>query len=159
MAVGLAVALEVFQAVLQFNAVVLQKGVDFHAGVEAKQAAQLGSGDFASAVGLERQGFQGGAGQILALRGDSREEFIWKRNGYVLHDFRIPEESLKSTNRGRRRSAQAVGAGAKEGEEAEVAEDLQLLPDFVADVGVVGMEFGQGAGVGVYVGESEFEFA
>jgi hypothetical protein len=28
-----------------------------------------------------------------------------------------------------------VGAGAEEGEEAEVAEDLELLADFVADVG------------------------
>jgi hypothetical protein len=36
---------------------------------------------------------------------------------------------------------------------------LELLADFVADVGVVGMEFGQSAGVSVYVGESEFEFA
>jgi hypothetical protein len=50
-------------------------------------------------------------------------------------------------------------AGGKEGEEAEVAEDLELLADFVADVGVVGMEFGQSAGVGVDVGESEFGFA
>jgi len=30
-------------------------------------------------------------------------------------------------------SAQAVGAGAEEIEEAEVAEDLELLADFVAD--------------------------
>jgi hypothetical protein len=58
-----------------------------------------------------------------------------------------------------RRLAKAVGGGAEEGEEAEVAEDLELLADFVADVGVVGMEFGQGAGVSVDVGESEFEFA
>jgi hypothetical protein len=34
-----------------------------------------------------------------------------------------------------------------------------LLADFVADGGVVGMEFGQGVGVGIDVGESEFEFA
>jgi len=34
-----------------------------------------------------------------------------------------------------------------------------LLADFVADVGVVGMEFGQGTGVSINVGESEFEFA
>jgi len=54
---------------------------------------------------------------------------------------------------------EAEGAGAEEVEEAEVAEDLELLADFVADVGVVGMEFGQGAGVSVYVGESEFELA
>jgi uncharacterized membrane-anchored protein len=39
-------------------------------------------------------------------------------------------------------SAQAVGARAEEFEEAEVAEDLELLADFVADVSVVGMEFG-----------------
>jgi len=36
---------------------------------------------------------------------------------------------------------------------------LELLADFVEDVGVVGMEFGQSVGVSVYVGESEFEFA
>ena len=159
MSVGLAVALEVFQTVLQLNAVVLQEGVDLHTGVEAKQAAQLGSRDLASTVGFEGQGLQGGARQVLALGGDSREEFIWKRNGHVLHVFRIPEESLKSTNRGRRRSAQAVGATAEEGEEAEVSKDLELLADFVADVGVVGMEFGQGGGVSVNVGENEFEFA
>jgi len=56
-------------------------------------------------------------------------------------------------------SGQAVGTGAEEGEEAEVAEDLELLADFVADVGVVGMESGQSAGVSVNIGESEFEFA
>jgi len=33
-------------------------------------------------------------------------------------------------------SAHAVGAGGEEFEEAEVAEDLELLADFVADVGV-----------------------
>src|SRR6266700_1181622 len=48
---------------------------------------------------------------------------------------------------------------AEEGEEAEVAEDLELLADFVADVSVVGMEFGQSFGVSIYIGESEFEFA
>ena len=42
----------------------------------------------------------------------------------------------------RPRSVQAVGAGAEESEEAEVAEDLELLADFVADVGVFRMEFG-----------------
>jgi hypothetical protein len=54
---------------------------------------------------------------------------------------------------------EAIGGGAEEGEEAEVAEDLELLADFGADVGVVGMEFGQSRGVGVDVGEGEFEFA
>jgi hypothetical protein len=36
---------------------------------------------------------------------------------------------------------ETIAAGAEEGEEAEVAEDLELLVDFVANVGVVGMEF------------------
>ena len=43
-------------------------------------------------------------------------------------------------------------------EEAEVAEELELLADFVADVGVVGVELGEGSGVGVNVGEREFGF-
>ena len=38
-------------------------------------------------------------------------------------------------------SAHAVGAGAEEFEEAQVAEDLELLADFVGDVSVFGMEF------------------
>jgi hypothetical protein len=37
--------------------------------------------------------------------------------------------------------------------------DSRLLADFVADVGVAGMEFGQGGGGSADVGESEFEFA
>ncbi|MGB8476764.1 MAG: hypothetical protein WCE61_22000 [Candidatus Acidiferrum sp.] len=49
-------------------------------------------------------------------------------------------------------------AGGEEGEEAEVAEDLELLADFVADVGVVGMELGKLGGVGVDVGWGEFGF-
>ena len=52
-----------------------------------------------------------------------------------------------------------VGTAAEEVEEAEVEEELELLPDFVADVGVVGMEFCEGASVGVDVGESEIHFA
>ena len=52
-----------------------------------------------------------------------------------------------------------VGTAAEKFQEAEVAEDLELLADFVADVAVMGMEFREGAGVGVDVGESEFHFA
>ena len=36
----------------------------------------------------------------------------------------------------------AVGAGGEELEEVEVAEDLELLADFVGDVGVFGVELG-----------------
>ena len=38
---------------------------------------------------------------------------------------------------------QTVGAGAEEFEEAEVAEDLELLADFGADVTIDGMQFGK----------------
>ena len=55
--------------------------------------------------------------------------------------------------------SQSVRAIAEEFEKAEVAEDLELLADFVADVRVVGMKFSQSVGVGVDISESEFEFA
>ena len=55
-------------------------------------------------------------------------------------------------------STEPVEASAEEGEEAEVAKDLELLADFVADVGVVGMKLRKLVGVGVDVGEGEFEF-
>ena len=54
--------------------------------------------------------------------------------------------------------AQAVAAGAEEIEEAEVAEDLELLADFFADVGVFGVEAGESVGVGIEVGEGEVGF-
>jgi hypothetical protein len=40
-----------------------------------------------------------------------------------------------------------------------VSEDLELLANLRLDVAIGGMEFGQSGGVGVDVGESEFEFA
>jgi len=55
--------------------------------------------------------------------------------------------------------SEAIGTIAKEFEESEIAEDLELLADFVADVGVVGMKFGQRVGVSIDIGEIEFEFA
>lgn len=45
------------------------------------------------------------------------------------------------------------------GEEAGVAEDLELLADFVFDVAVIGMKCFHFAGEGVGVGGSEFLFA
>jgi hypothetical protein len=97
LAVVLTVAFEVFQCVFQLDAVVFQEGVDLHAGLKAKQLAQQGGGDFAGAVGFEGEGFQGGAGEILALGGESREKLVGKRDGDLLHRFRILEESVKST--------------------------------------------------------------
>jgi hypothetical protein len=50
------------------------------------------------------------------------------------------------------RSGQAVGAPAEEFEEMKVTKDLELLADFVGDVGVLGVEFGQLVGVSVDIG-------
>ena len=55
-------------------------------------------------------------------------------------------------------SAHAVGARAEEFEEAEVAEDLELLADFVADMSVFRMELGEVAGSLVHIGQSEIHF-
>ena len=54
--------------------------------------------------------------------------------------------------------AQAVIAGAEEIEKAQIPENLKLLADFFADVGVVGVQAGELAGVGVDVGEGEVGF-
>ena len=58
---------------------------------------QQGGGDLARAVSFDSESFQGGAGEILALHGESPEELVWKRDGDVLHGFRILKESVKST--------------------------------------------------------------
>ena len=54
---------------------------------------------------------------------------------------------------------QTVGAAAEEGQETEVAEDLELLADFVADVRVFWMKTREGIGMGIHIGKSEFHFA
>ena len=79
------------------------------------------------------------------------------RENCSAEDSYVSQEQL--TGEKNSTSAQAIGARPEEIEEAEVAEDLELLADFVANVGVLGMEFDQRIGVSVYVGESEFEFA
>ncbi len=97
LAMSLAVAIEVFQGIFQLDAVVFQESVDLHARLEAEELAQEGCGDFAGAVGFQGESFQGRTGEILALGGESREELVWKRDGDVLHGFRILEEPVKST--------------------------------------------------------------
>ena len=55
-------------------------------------------------------------------------------------------------------SWQVVVAGGEEMEEAEVAQNLELLADFVADVAVGGMKRGEVGFESVGVGESESLF-
>jgi hypothetical protein len=54
---------------------------------------------------------------------------------------------------------EAIKASAEEFVKAEIAEDLELLADFVADVEILRMQSCQRIGVSVDIGESEFEFA
>jgi hypothetical protein len=82
--------------------------------------------------------------KIRAMRAKSKVMF---QSGWTL----LSNEKDAITGGGRSHCQEVEGA--------EVAEDLELLTDFVADVGVVGMEFGQSVGMSIYVGESEFEFA
>ena len=96
--VRVAVSFEVFQGVFQLDAVVLQKRVDFETRLKTEQTSQKGSSDFAGAVGFEGQSFQSGARQVLAVSGESRKKLIGKRDGDLLHGFRIPEELCESTS-------------------------------------------------------------
>ena len=48
--VRVAIPLNVFQSVFQFDAMALQKGIDFDSRLVTKQLAQLGSGNLALAV-------------------------------------------------------------------------------------------------------------
>lgn len=56
-------------------------------------------------------------------------------------------------------SRQPILAPAQEFQQPQIAQNLELLADFVTHVAVLGMELREGGGVGVDVGESEFEFA
>jgi hypothetical protein len=58
---------------------------------------QQGGGDLARAVSFDSESFQGGAREILALRGERHQQFVGKRDGDALHGFRILKESVKST--------------------------------------------------------------
>ncbi len=44
---------------------------------------------------------------------------------------------------GNNRLFESIGTAAEEFEESKVAEDLELLADFVADVAIGGMQFGK----------------
>ena len=54
---------------------------------------------------------------------------------------------------------EAVVAGGEELEEAEVAEDLELLADLVADVAIIGMKGFELVFESIDIGEIEFLFA
>ena len=53
-------------------------------------------------------------------------------------------------------SAEAVAAGAEEVEEVVVAEDLELLADFVADVAIGGVQIAELFGKRIYLWQREF---
>jgi hypothetical protein len=61
---------------------------------------------------------------------------------HKLNRVRRLRELLGHARNSQSNSTKPIGAGAEEFEEFEVAEDLELLSDFVVDVGVLGMELG-----------------
>lgn len=91
MAVRFAVALQVFHAVFEFDAMVFEETVDLHASLKAKQLAQEGSGNSAGTISLKSESFQRRARQVLTLCGECREELVWEQNGDMLHGSRIRE--------------------------------------------------------------------
>ena len=60
--VRLAILLNVFHRVFQFDAVTLQKGINFHAGFVTQHLTQLGSRNLAFAVGSQSERLERGAG-------------------------------------------------------------------------------------------------
>ncbi len=68
----LAIPLNVFQCVFQFDAMALQKCIDFHACLVTQQLAQLGSRNLVFAVRCQSQGLKGRPGQILARSSQGR---------------------------------------------------------------------------------------
>ena len=54
---------------------------------------------------------------------------------------------------------EAVGAGGEEFQKTQIAQDLELLADFVADMAIVRVQSREFVGVSIDVGESEFGFA
>ena len=66
--------------------------------------------------------------------------FLWGKGDSWVWSCQV--ECWLWAGRGGTRLSEAIGAVTEEFEEAEVAEDLELLADFVADMGVVGVKFG-----------------
>jgi hypothetical protein len=65
--VGRSVALQVFEVVLELDAVRLEKTIDLHSSLECEKSAKLRGGQPSGAVFLYCKGLQRGPGQIRSL--------------------------------------------------------------------------------------------
>jgi len=65
-AVSFAIPLQILPGVLQPDLMLLQEAVKFVARFKAQKAAQLSGSELALAVSFESNGFESGAGEILA---------------------------------------------------------------------------------------------
>ena len=80
-----AIPFQVFLAIFEFYAVLLEEGIGFQPGLDLQQLAKLGGCNLAFAICIEDQRFERALGYILTGRGKSREEFVRKGNRNVSH--------------------------------------------------------------------------
>ncbi len=85
---GFAVLLEVVDGVVVGDAVLLEELVDLHAGAIAEEALDLALVEMAGAVGVDGEGFEGGAGGVLAGGAELVGEGVRDVEGH-LHGDRV----------------------------------------------------------------------
>ncbi len=65
----LTIAFQIFEGVLELDAVRLKKTVHFHTSLKSQQAAELRGRELPFAIGLQGNRFEGSAREVLARRG------------------------------------------------------------------------------------------
>src|SRR5205823_2601005 len=72
---------EVLDCVVQKHAVLLEKGIDLHAGLETEQTANLGFGEAVAAVRFQSDRFEGHARRVLSRSDQLTGQFFRNLNG------------------------------------------------------------------------------
>jgi hypothetical protein len=75
---------------VEVDSVFLEEGVDFHAGFVAEETADFAFGEAVGAVGLDSEGFHGGAGWVGTGGDKAGCEIVGDVEG-DLHGFRVAE--------------------------------------------------------------------
>jgi hypothetical protein len=70
------VAFQIFEGVFQFDAVILEKAIQLHAGLVTEEAAELCGRELVLAVSFEGDGFHGRAGEVLAGGSQGSEKLV-----------------------------------------------------------------------------------
>jgi hypothetical protein len=88
------VAFQIFEGVFQFDAVILEKAIQLHAGLVTEEAAELCGRELVLAVSFEGDGFHGRAGEVLAGGSQDRGKLVGKIER-KMHGASIPEKGGK----------------------------------------------------------------